>query len=86
MKVLSFGEVLWDVFPTEKKIGGAPFNFAAHLVKNGVDSALYSAVGRDELGKAARMALNKLGVEDRYVADVSAETGVCLVTGRDSIL
>ena len=32
MNVLSFGEVLWDVYPDNKYIGGAPLNFAAHFV------------------------------------------------------
>ena len=31
MKYLVFGEVLWDVYPNKKYIGGAPLNFAAHL-------------------------------------------------------
>ena len=30
MRLLSFGEILWDIFPTRRLIGGAPFNFAAH--------------------------------------------------------
>ena len=30
-KVICFGEVLWDVFPTHKKIGGAPLNVALRL-------------------------------------------------------
>ena len=30
MKLLSFGEVLWDVYPEDRFIGGAPLNFAAH--------------------------------------------------------
>lgn len=80
MKVLSFGEVLWDVFPEEKKIGGAPFNFAAHLVKNGVPAAIYSAVGEDALGAEALSAVRALGVEEGCIATVAEETAVCLVT------
>ena len=30
-KIVCFGEVLWDVFPTHKKIGGAPLNVAIRL-------------------------------------------------------
>lgn len=29
MKALSFGEILWDVYPNKKCLGGAPLNFAA---------------------------------------------------------
>ena len=80
MKVLSFGEILWDIFPDEQKMGGAPLNFAAHLVKNGVDTAIYSSVGDDELGKSARENVSALGIDTSYVATVPNETGVCLVS------
>ena len=30
MNVLSFGEIIWDVYPDAQYIGEAPFNFAAH--------------------------------------------------------
>ncbi len=85
MKVLCFGEILWDVFPEEKKIGGAPLNFAAHLVKNGVDSAVFSAVGKDALGAEATAIIKKLGIDTAYIAEVQEETGVCLVTLKDGI-
>ncbi len=32
-KVTGIGEILWDVFPSGKKLGGAPANFA-YFVKN----------------------------------------------------
>ena len=32
MKLLSFGEIIWDVYPDEKYLGGAPLNFAAHYM------------------------------------------------------
>lgn len=83
MKVLCFGEILWDVFANEKKIGGAPLNFAAHLVKNGVDAAIYSAVGQDELGQEAMQIVKHLGIDTSRVATVPRETGVCLVTLKD---
>ena len=51
--VLSFGEVLWDLFPDSRVIGGAPFNFAAHRSKLGAEVSFVSAVGQDELGEAA---------------------------------
>ena len=50
MHILSFGEVLWDVYPEQKYIGGAPLNFAAHFVKNGGKASMLSAVGNDNLG------------------------------------
>ena len=34
-KVLSYGEILWDVIDGQAKIGGAPFNLAGHLARRG---------------------------------------------------
>lgn len=48
--VVGLGETLWDMFPGEKKIGGAPANFAYHVSQFGLDSRVVSAVGNDELG------------------------------------
>ena len=33
MKILSFGEIIWDIYSDKKCIGGAPFNFAAHCAR-----------------------------------------------------
>lgn len=49
--LVCFGELLWDVFDEEKKIGGAPFNVAAIAGLLGVDSAMITAVGNDALGE-----------------------------------
>ena len=50
MQILSFGEILWDIFPDKKVIGGAPFNFSAHLAKLGAQVSFVTEVGDDELG------------------------------------
>ena len=81
MKVLSFGEILWDVYPDEKYLGGAPLNFAAHLAKHGEDVAMLSAVGKDELGEEAKELVEAWGISTAYVAELSdRKTGCCLVT------
>ena len=51
-KIVCFGEVLWDVFPTHKKIGGAPLNVAFRLKSFKNEVAMISAVGNDALGKS----------------------------------
>jgi len=51
MNVICFGEVLWDVFPTHKTIGGAPLNVALRLSSFGHEVAMVSAVGNDDDGK-----------------------------------
>lgn len=57
MKVLSFGEVLWDIIEGKNYLGGAPFNFAAHMAQCGAKAYIISRLGKDELGrKAAAMA------------------------------
>lgn len=81
MKVLAFGEVLWDIYPDKAYIGGAPFNFAAHLAKHGEEVFMLSAVGEDDLGSDTRSAIRFFGVSDKYVSSVALKkTGQCLVT------
>ena len=81
MKLLSFGEVLWDIYPNDKFIGGAPFNFAAHCALLGADSYMVSAVGSDELGKDTIEKVKAFGVKTDFIGILSdKETGKCLVT------
>lgn len=80
MKILSFGEILWDIFGDDKKIGGAPFNFAAHCAKLGAESYLVSAVGDDENGAAALIEAEKHGINTKYIHTLKHKTGVCNVT------
>ncbi|MBE6919801.1 MAG: carbohydrate kinase [Ruminococcaceae bacterium] len=81
MKIISFGEIIWDIYPDASHIGGAPLNFAAHAAKLGAGVQLISAVGDDDLGAAAREALSRFGVDDSLVSTVpDRPTGQCLVT------
>lgn len=50
IKAVSFGEVLWDVFPEGKKIGGAPLNLALRMQSLGCEVAMISCVGNDTDG------------------------------------
>ncbi len=50
LSAVSFGEVLFDLFPTHKKIGGAPLNVALRMKSLGVQSKIISKVGLDEEG------------------------------------
>ncbi len=49
-KVVGIGEILWDVFPEGKVLGGAPANFAYHATQLGLEGYAISAVGKDDLG------------------------------------
>jgi len=50
LKAVCFGEVLWDVFPSHKKIGGAPLNVALRMNSLGVTTTIISRIGKDEDG------------------------------------
>ena len=80
MKAIIFGEIIWDVYPEERVIGGAPFNFSAHLSHLGSEAHLISAVGDDELGTAALAELNKHGICADLMQTVPHPTGCCMVT------
>jgi fructokinase len=81
MKILSFGEILWDVFPDEKVIGGAPFNFAAHSAKLGACSYLVSCVGNDENGFDAIDKAKSYGIKCDYISiDRKHQTGISKIT------
>ena len=67
MNVLAFGEILWDIIEGKPYIGGAPFNFAAHVVKNKGAAAILSAVGSDDLGKQAVGEAARLGVDTSLI-------------------
>lgn len=49
--VVGLGEVLWDMLPEGRKIGGAPVNFAYHAGRFGIDTMAVSAIGNDKLGE-----------------------------------
>jgi len=50
LKAVCCGEVLWDVFANEKKIGGAPLNVALRMQTLGCNAAMISCVGNDRDG------------------------------------
>ncbi len=80
MKVLAFGEILYDVFGKDAKIGGAPLNFAAHFSKLGGKGYVCSAVGNDALGDQAIRIAADLGVHTEYITRNRLQTGFCNIT------
>lgn len=62
MVIVGLGEVLWDMLPDGKKIGGAPANFAYHMSQCDFPTYLVSAVGNDELGEQIRDTLSETGL------------------------
>ena len=62
LRILSCGEVLWDIIHDQEHIGGAPFNLAAHLAQLGCDARMLTRIGDDPRGKAALAEMGRLGV------------------------
>lgn len=81
MNIVTYGEMLWDIYPDKKCIGGAPLNFSAHLSRHGENVSLMSAVGDDELGREILEQIDNWGINPQYISVLdNKETGKCLVT------
>ena len=81
MKLLSFGEIVWDIYKDEKTLGGAPLNLAAHASLQGCDSWLLSSVGKDTLGEESLSLISNLGIHtDLITSNEIRPTGRCIVS------
>lgn len=75
-KIAAFGELLWDLLPNRKVLGGAPANFIYRINSFGDNGTLLSKVGNDKAGREAREALKRLGVSDENIqTDYEFPTG-----------
>jgi len=76
MKILSIGEVLWDMLPSGRKVGGAPANFAFHCMQLGADVRILSRIGNDDLGREVIEFYRSLGLATELIeTDMTAPTG-----------
>ena len=76
--IVALGEVLWDVFPSGPRFGGAPANFAcavAGLARRHMSVEMVSAVGNDSLGNDAIESLRQQSVGTQSVARKKQPTG-----------
>ena len=80
--IVGLGEVLWDVLPEGKQLGGAPANFAYHVSQFGHDALAISAVGNDALGDETLEALNARHLQ-HLMPRVDYPTGTVQVTLDD---
>ncbi len=79
-KIVCFGEVLYDVFPTHRKIGGAPLNVALRMASLGVDANIISRVGNDEIGRELLHFIAQNGINtDSIQIDNNFPTGEVVV-------
>ena len=65
--VVGLGELIWDMFPEGRRLGGAPSNFAYVSRLLGNAAAVASRVGRDALGREAHARLERAGLSTRYL-------------------
>ena len=78
---LGLGEVLWDLLPAGKQLGGAPANFAYHAHALGAEALVVSRVGADPLGREILDRLRGLGLRtDGIPTDPAAPTGTVSVS------
>jgi fructokinase len=92
--ILGIGELLWDIVPghaptsavpeplspLEKRLGGAPANFAVMAGRLGDHAAILSRIGRDNLGREAIARLEPLPVDTGFIqVDPMRETGCVTV-------
>ena len=79
--IIGLGEVLWDLLPAGKQLGGAPANFAYISKQLGNNGLVLSRVGNDELG---RDLLNQLKVKNLSTENIQIDeknpTGIVNVT------
>ncbi|MGA2094820.1 MAG: carbohydrate kinase [Candidatus Acidiferrum sp.] len=77
---VGLGELLWDIFPEGRQLGGAPANFAYMTNLLGDEGVVASRVGDDALGEDARRRLEHLGLNTSYIQlDSERRTGVAQV-------
>ena len=79
-KILGIGELVWDVFPAGKQLGGAPVNFAFFAKELGAEAYPVAALGTDELGDEAIQMLKPSGLSLDYIQRNSMDTSRVLVT------
>ena len=79
-KILGIGELVWDVFPEGKQLGGAPVNFAFFAKELGAEAYPVAALGTDELGDEAIQMLKPSGLSLDFIQRNSLDTSRVLVT------
>lgn len=63
-KIIGIGEILWDLLPSGRQLGGAPANFAWHASQLGAHGIVISAVGEEEAGRDILKALEEKSLEN----------------------
>lgn len=81
LRIVAFGEILWDLLPTGKKLGGAPVNFLYHSQTLGADVRALTRIGADPLGDEIRERLDALALSPQFLQiSPNAPTGTVAVS------
>ncbi len=81
MRIVSTGEVLWDVFEGSEFLGGAPLNFSVTALRLGHSITLLTAVGVDQRGTKALQEIKSLGLEAEFIQIIDeCATGTAIVS------
>lgn len=80
--IVGIGEILWDIFPSGKRAGGAPVNFVYHASALGARGYAISAIGKDALGAELIKELNKNNIY-YLMPEVNYPTGTVLIELKD---
>ena len=83
LNIIGIGEILWDVFPEGKQLGGAPCNFVYHANKLGANALAISAVGNDDNGKEIIELLSKKNISTKLIEVNDKPTGTVEVKLND---
>jgi len=85
MKILIFGEIIYDEIEGNLRLGGAPLNLAVNLFQKNMDPYLVSGVGGDDLGRTAILRLKEIGLCTDYIRTIDNDkTGLAkVVIGKD---
>ncbi len=81
---VGLGEILWDMLPGGKRLGGAPANFAYHCHALGAEAKVLSAIGDDALGREVIDELNAKGIDVDGIGTNAHPTGTVEVSVSDS--
>jgi len=78
--IVGLGELLWDLLPSGRQLGGAPANFGYFANLLGDRGIVASRVGNDDLGRQAASRLRQLGSSTEYLQyDPTHATGTVAV-------
>ncbi len=84
-RITSIGEILFDIYPERKTLGGAPFNFIYHIIGLTGEGNIISRIGKDEKGKNILDFMGKTSISAKYIQiDSEFPTGESIANLNDT--